>query len=225
MQVSNIVPFTVGPPVVDVVDVYDTLQMSEADKLQDPCLVLVNDSTVQTVVVLEGANFGRQWSSFAVFLTPVGPSPGATHMCSTCFLSHKLARCIASTPRANAYDLTVVVVDQVSDPVLYDYSVIVQAPSFATISPLVAPTAGGSLLVITGSNFKDRGFVRLTRGDVVLSCETPPLGVEGDITGVYYARDGKTIQVWHALRPYACFPFLLVCCCSKLPVHALLPCS
>ncbi len=70
-----------------------------------------------------------------------------------------------------------------------------QVPSFATISPLFAPTEGGTLLTITGSNFKDRGFVSLVRGSTYLACQTPPLGEQGDVNGVYYARDGKTIQV------------------------------
>ncbi len=68
-------------------------------------------------------------------------------------------------------------------------------PSFTTISPLLAPTEGGALLVITGNNFKDRGIVTLVRGSTSLPCQTPPLGEQGDINGVYYARDGKTIQV------------------------------
>jgi hypothetical protein len=184
---------TVGRPVVDIVDVYDTLMMSDSDKANDSCLVVVTNTTAETVVVMEGQNFGRQWSTFAVFLTPLVGGP--TERCTPCFLTHKLARCIAHTSRSQAYRLEVVVVDQISEPVVYDYSVIVQAPSFASITPLMAPTAGGTLLVITGSNFKDRGFVQLSKGDVVLTCQTPKLGEEGDVNGVYYARDGKTIKV------------------------------
>jgi hypothetical protein len=193
LQASNVWTLPVQPPAIDIIDVYDTLQMSDEDRAVDPCLVQVVNVTTQTVIVVEGFNFGMSTASFSISLTNTLDATDV-QTCDVCFLSHKLARCISNTSRALAYDLSVTVVNQTSAPKLYDYSVIVQAPSFATIGPLVAPAEGGSLLVITGSNFKDRGFVTLTRDGVVLRCETPPLGEEGSVNGVYYARDGKTIQ-------------------------------
>ena len=81
---------------------------------------------------------------------------------------------------------------------------IVKAPSFALIAPLAAPTRGGTLLEITGSNFKDRGTVKLVKGDTVLTCATPPFGEEGNLTDVYYARDGKMIRVCVCHRGSRC---------------------
>ena len=54
---------------------------------------------------------------------------------------------------------------------------------------------GGTLISISGRNFKDRGTVRLTNGIDTHVCVTPPLGSEGNLTGPYYAKDGKLIRV------------------------------
>lgn len=54
---------------------------------------------------------------------------------------------------------------------------------------------GGVILQLSGTNFKDRGFVALDNGITQFRCETPPLGQQGDMSGIYYGRDGKLIRV------------------------------
>jgi hypothetical protein len=127
VQESNVVPMTVQAPTVDIVDVYDTLQMSDADKLVDPCLTAVTDNKTETVLVVEGANFGGDASLCTITLVSLDGSD--TQACNVCYIDRtkqSLARCITSAGRDKAFDLTVQVVDQVSSSVLYDYRILVQ---------------------------------------------------------------------------------------------------
>jgi hypothetical protein len=192
-QVSNEVVLTVAPPQVLIVDVYDTLLMTEEEKAADACLLLVTDKTQQAVVVLEGENFGSESSSVSILLT--ARSDGSSVPCDLCHLTHTLLRCVAPASRVLQYDVVVTVVGQASAPVVYDYSEIIKPPSFFDVSPLSGPTEGGTLLTLLGSNFKDRGTVELVSGETTLVCATPPFGEVGDINDVYYARDGRTIKV------------------------------
>jgi hypothetical protein len=192
-QVSNEVILFVAPPTVLIVDVYDTLLLTEAEKEVDACLLLVTDKTTQTVAVLEGQNFGSDAGNVSIQLTAQGS--GASQPCSLCYLTHTLLRCVAPSSRVIKYDVVVTVAGQASAPVVYDYSEIIKPPAFFDASPLSGPTEGGTLLTLLGSNFKDRGTVELVRGETTLLCVTPPFGEEGNINDVYYARDGKTIKV------------------------------
>ena len=54
-------------------------------------------------------------------------------------------------------------------------------------------------------------MVTFTKGNDTIVCETPPLGQEGDINGVYYARDGKTIKVCPCEQPS--YTVYCVCAC------------
>ena len=173
--------------------------MSDVDKAADNCLTRVRNSSLETVVVLGGTNFGSLVAAFSVTMEArdgSGPVP-----CDPCFLDHTTARCVSPASKLIVYDLTVTVAGQSSNAAVYDYSEIVKMPTFVDVQPLVAPTSGGTILTISGSNFKDRGSVQLTKGDSVVVCATPPLGEQGDLGGVYYGRDGKTIKVCAKVLP------------------------
>ncbi len=217
-QSSGTFTLPVAPPVVQVVDIYDSLSLSDAQRAVDPCLVLVRNVSNDVVVALEGRNFGASLPFAEVALTAVdgsGPAP-----CTMCFVAHTVARCVTTASRARNFNLVLTVAGQASATALYSYNSIVQSPSFSSVDPLFGPTDGGTLLVLQGSNFKDSGEVVLQKGETRLRCETPPYGQEGNVTGVYYARDGKTIQVGACLRrPVRRSRFLYTHTPTPTPTH------
>ncbi len=112
---------------VDIVDVYDPLQVSPEDARADGCLSSLTDSKAQTVVVVEGSSFGGDSSLCTVSLVSLDGAD--TQPCDICHMelaTQGLVRCITRASRGRAYNLTVEVVGQVSAPVLYDYQVLVQ---------------------------------------------------------------------------------------------------
>ncbi len=118
-QASNVFVINVAPPLVLVLDVYDTLTMSEEEKGVDSCLVLVSNATAETVVVVEGVNFGVRGPSFSVALA--SPDESVMLPCRVCHLSHTLARCVTTASRTQPYNLTVTVAGQTSVPATFDY--------------------------------------------------------------------------------------------------------
>lgn len=118
---------TVQLPVVDIVDVYDPVQLNPEDTAADSCLSTVTDNRNQTTLVIEGRNFGGNGSLLAVALVSIDGMEA--HACDVCFIepvNQRLARCVTRASRTQGYNLTVEVVGQVSIPVLYDYQSLVQ---------------------------------------------------------------------------------------------------
>jgi hypothetical protein len=59
-------------------------------------------------------------------------------------------------------------------------------------------------------------MVTFIKDNDTIVCETPPLGQEGDINGVYYARDGKTIKVRPCPQPsHLCVLCVCLCVCAS----------
>jgi hypothetical protein len=200
------------PPSISIIDIYDAALVPESDRANDTCLSRVTDKAQQTVVVLEGSNFGARMSSFSARLVSL-TAPGVVD-CVPCYITHTTARCITTASRTATFNLSLTVAQQSSAAVLYDYTDLIKVPSIANVQPLWAPTRGGALLTISGTNFKDRGLVTLVKGSLVLNCTTPPPGQEGDVNGVYYAKDGKSIQVRGVT---SCSSGLFCACVFTLP--------
>jgi hypothetical protein len=104
-------------------------------------------------------------------------------------------RCASPASKDLQYNLSVTVVDLHSNTVPYNYRDIMSSPSFLSVSPLSGPPTGGTLVRLVGKNFKDRGVVRMTSSFASYVCVTPPIGTEGNSSGVFYGKDGKLIQV------------------------------
>lgn len=108
------------------------------------------------------------------------------------------------------HDFLVVTVDgRASKPQLFDYASALNIPVIVSARvdgypPFSGPTAGGVILHVVGSNFKDRGWLRFGSGecmnasivvtDSTLTCVLPEgHGAEIGITFVYGAIDSNTI--------------------------------
>jgi hypothetical protein len=145
---------------------------------------------------LDGVNFGTLPA--AVSVTLAADDGSAAQDCPPCFLDHRVARCVTSASRTRAYNVTVTVAGLRSGPAVYDYRDIIKAPAFLSVSPLLIPTAGDTLLTITGTQ-RPRTRVSATKyGGAVVVC------VLGEVRGGGLgAGAGGMCLVFHFRPPHA----------------------
>ena len=202
-QLSEVLTAPVTPPTIDVLDVYDIVGLAPADAAVDPCAIAAATAAAAggsstaggaDVVQIEGANFGGD-AAFVNVTIVRRDATLAVQPCDVCHITHSVIRCVTSASRTARYDLGVTVAGQDSNAVIYSYTDIIRPPEVTSLAPNSGPTTGGTIVDIKGSFFKDRGVVemRSPTGEV-LTCETPPLGEEGSILGLYYKEDGTHIR-------------------------------
>ena len=175
-QVSNALNVSVAPPEVDFVDLFDPATLTPAAMASDACFLLQTNPAVDSVVQIQGINFGGSLAAVSVLLA-ANTSSGT---CTPCFLTHTRLRCVTSVSRGAVYNLTVVVAGQASNVKPYSYAAIVDttppvvltATVFPAASTTLLSTVGGDVLTITGTKLGTLcGFNRLALGT------TPLLGM------------------------------------------------
>lgn len=176
-QTSNALTVSVAAPEVDFVDLFDPATLSPAAMAVDACFQLQTDPAVDSVVQIQGKNFGASLAAVSVLLA-ANTSSGT---CTPCFLTHTRARCVTSVSRGAVYNLTVVVAGQTSNVKPYSYAAIVDttppvlltAAVHPAASPAMLSTVGGDVLTITGTKLGTLcGFNRLALGTTALPSMT-----------------------------------------------------
>lgn len=148
LQASSAATVVVAPPVVDTVRLYDVSKLAPDVRASDGCALAVVDENVQTVLELDGAQFGATPAFFSIQLSNATTSA----FCSPCYLQHTKARCITSTRRSFPFNLTVTVSGQVSNVLPYSYDDVFAKTPPQVASVGVAPAGGVAQLSTVGGD-------------------------------------------------------------------------
>ncbi len=174
-QLSSAFTLTVQPPQILAVSLYDMVGLNAAELENNECYAAVGENPNIDVVEVIGVSFGsnRALVSLAFLLGNL------TLPCDLCTLGHTLARC--PVPLFVGRSKTATIVFSLAGRNAthrYRFDDIMLPPVITAVQPSVMPTTGGSrLLLITGTELKDRGTVVLrSPANVTLPCRTPPLG-------------------------------------------------